>query len=658
VIAVTRARSWAISGPVRVWLLTGTLAVATAATLIATVGFSSAPQAGPTTAWWLLAIGFGVAEVFVIHLRIRRHAHSFALSEIPLVLGFVFSTPGAVILGQAVGVGIVLATYRRQTPLRLSFNVTQRSFTAVLAVLVFHGTLILTDRTWPSVWLAAFAATIVADVVAAILINTAISLSEGVWAILDEVVGAGTAFTVANTGLALVAAMAVQEHPAAILLVALPAATTFLAGRAYAEVQLKHDNVVLLQRSTRLAQGSLQLAEMLPALLEHVREMFHADIAEVMLWPDGDERPHQSSRVGPGDDRAVLEPVTPDPMEGVWARVGAEREGVLLARPIRNERLSAHFGARGIVDAIVVPIRSEDEVLGTIMVANRLGDFSTFGPEDLKLLDALANHAGVAIRNTRLVNRLELALAHETEMSKVKDDFVATISHELRTPLTSVKGFLKTLLGPIDVSPAEQRDFLERADRATGRLQRLIEDLLFASRVESSGPPSRYDGVSLPALVEQIVDERRPAPRHQGRIRVHLAPDVPAIRAQEEHVVRIVGNLVDNALKYSSPTEHVTIGCGPDGGGVLISVTDRGPGIPPHERLRVFDRFYQVDQSLTRPVGGTGMGLYIARRAAELLGGRVWLDRSDANGSTFCAWLPLEPPLQDGTPRAPDPIVA
>jgi signal transduction histidine kinase len=256
------------------------------------------------------------------------------------------------------------------------------------------------------------------------------------------------------------------------------------------------------------------------------------------------------------------------------------------------------------------------------------------------------------------VNRLELALAHETEMSKVKDDFVATISHELRTPLTSVKGYLKTLLGPVEVSPTEQRDFLERADRATQRLQRLIEDLLFASRVESSSPTSRSDAVSLPALVEQIVEERRPAPPDQGRIQFRVAPDVPAIRGQEEHVLRIVGNLVDNALKYSPSTEHVTIECDLDEGGVLIAVSDRGPGIPPDQRHRVFDRFYQVDQSLTRRVGGTGMGLYIARRAAEVLGGRVWLDRSDRTGSTFCAWLPLEAPPQEGTSRAPDQIVA
>jgi signal transduction histidine kinase len=652
VAAVAARRREAISGPGRVWLLTATLAVATGLTLTIT-RFASPPQDGPTTPWWFLAIGFGVAEVFVIHLRIRRHAHSFALSEIPLVLGLVFSTPGAVILAQAVGVGIVLATYRRQTPLRLSFNVTQRSFTAVLAVFVFHGTAILTGGAWPSVWLAAFAAAAVADVVGAILINMAISLSEGVWEIFDEVVGAGTAFTVANTGLALVAAMAVQQQPAAILLVALPAATTFLAGRAYAEVQLKHDNVVLLQRSTRLAQGSLQLAEMLPALLQHIREMFHADVAELTLWPDAAASPYLCSRVGPGEENVVLEPADPDPTEGVWARVAAEREGVLLSRPIRNDRLAAHFAARGIVDSIVVPVMSEDEVLGTMMVANRLGDFSTFGPEDLKLLDALGNHVGVAIRNTRLVNRLEVALAHETEMSKIKDDFVATISHELRTPLTNVKGYLRTLLGPIDLPTAEQRDFLERADRATDRLHRLIEDLLFASSVESSRARPAPEIVSPSLVIEQLVDERRSGPRDRGRIDASVDPDLPAMRTYEEHVRRIVGNLLDNALKYSPPTEQVTIVCRHDGGGVLFAVRDRGSGIPTTEQDRVFDRFYQVDQSLTRRVGGTGMGLYIARRAAEVLGGRVWLERSGATGSTFCAWLPLEAPSAGGVPLSP-----
>ena len=129
------------------------------------------------------------------------------------------------------------------------------------------------------------------------------------------------------------------------------------------------------------------------------------------------------------------------------------------------------------------------------------------------------------------------------------------------------------------------------------------------------------------------------------------------MRTYEEHVCRIVGNLLDNALKYSPPAERVTIACRQEGDGVLFSVGDRGPGIPPTEQDRVFDRFYQVDQSLTRPVGGTGMGLYIARRAADVLGGRVWLERSGPTGSTFCAWLPIEAPLASDVPLGPDEVV-
>ena len=125
---------------------------------------------------------------------------------------------------------------------------------------------------------------------------------------------------------------------------------------------------------------------------------------------------------------------------------------------------------------------------------------------------------------------------------------------------------------------------------------------------------------------------------------------LPPIRTREEDVYRVIGNLIDNALKYSPPESTVTVRGRIDGAGVRISVRDRGPGIVPEERERIFERFYQVDQSLTRRVGGAGMGLYICRKAAEGLGGRVWLQRSDPTGSVFSVWLPLEPPVEtDGS---------
>jgi signal transduction histidine kinase len=514
---------------------------------------------------------------------------------------------------------------------------------------VFAGFTSIAGRGWTAIWIGAFTAMLLADLVAAVLINTAISLSEARWMLFDQVVGIGTALTVANTALGLVAVMVLREQPASIVLVALPAATTFLAGKAYADVQRKHDNVQLLERSTRLAQGSLQLEEMLPPLLEHVREMFRSEIAEIVLAPGRDAEPHLASRVGPGDARSVMNETRLDPRQGVWARIVAEREGIVLTRPIRNANLARFFGSQGIVDAVVAPIQSDDELLGTLMVANRVGDFSTFDEEDLKLIETVANHVAVAVRNTQLVRRLEAALAHETEISRLKDDFLATVSHELRTPLTSVKGYLRTLLTPeIELSDDDRRDFLQRADRSADRLRSMIEDLLFASRVEASRPVVARDVVSVHALIDRIVDER--ASTAPDRLAVVGKRGRWVLHTDEEQLSRIIGNLLDNALKYSKAT--VRISADEDDGGVRVSVEDRGRGIPPEEQGKIFERFYQVDQSLTRLVGGAGMGLYICRKAAETLGGRVWLERSDATGSVFCLWVPFDPPAE-GAHRQP-----
>jgi signal transduction histidine kinase len=232
-------------------------------------------------------------------------------------------------------------------------------------------------------------------------------------------------------------------------------------------------------------------------------------------------------------------------------------------------------------------------------------------------------------------------------MSRLKDDFVATVSHELRTPITNVQGFAKTLLRPdVALTHAEQQEFLVAVDRNADRLERLIENLLFASRIESAERPStNTDIIDLPGLIDRVVaDESQGGVR--GPIEV-LSPDVmPSVRSVEDDVYRILRNLVDNALKYSLEDQPVTISTSVEGSGIVVRVQDRGPGIDPEEQGRIFDRFYQVDQSTTRQVGGVGMGLYICRRAAERLGAKVWLERSDARGSVFALCLRIDDPVE------------
>jgi signal transduction histidine kinase len=635
-------------GEARVWLLSGFLS---AITVLGVARFGTeqpSPLPGLTVPWWPLAVAFGLAEVFVIHLRIDRDAHSFSLSEIPLVIGLAYAAPAALVLGQAVGVGAALMLHRRQRTIRTVFNLAQRSVTTTLAISLFAALHARSGAGWPAIWATAVLTTLTVDVVSALLINLAIRLSEGGGKIFDQVIGPGTIFTIANTALALVAVMVMSVNPWGLLLVAAPTITTFLAGQAYSRVQRKHEELTLLQRATRLAETSLDLEEVLPPLLDHVREMFQADIAELVLWPEHPGEEYLATQLGPGDERSILRPEVPDPARGVWARVSSEREGILLARPIRNGALAAFFEEKGIFEAIVVPMLSDGDVTGMLTVANRLGEFATFDEDDLHLLQVVANHVCVSVRNAQLVEQLGGALEHERHVGELKDDFVATISHELRTPLTNVQGFIKTLLNPgVALSPEERLEFLASADRQAERLKTLIEDLLFTSFVEQSQARPVADSLPLGDLIDQVVRDRA-GPERIDRIVLSLPDDLPVIRTRAEDVSRLIGNLVDNALKYSPPHDGVHVDARLESVGIRVSISDHGPGIPSEERDRIFDRFYQVDQGSTRRVGGAGMGLYICRRAAEALGARVWLERSGSKGSTFCVWLPFHTPPEAG----------
>jgi signal transduction histidine kinase len=630
-----------VSQATAAWMLTTSLLVASALIWLWVRGEAPPLAGGRFVPLSALAVGFGLAEVFVMQVRIASHAQTFSLAEIPLVFGLIFVSPGELVLAQTIGMGVALALCRRQKPVRLTFNVAQRAFTTLAAVVVMSVSLSALPAGWPALWIAVFGAMLVADVIGGMLINVAIGLSDNKFNLFDQVFGVGTALTVANTAVGILAVMAYLVHPASVLLMAASAATTYLAGKTLTHLQRKHDDLVQLQRATGLAQRSLKREDMISELLQHMRGMFNAEIAEVLLWPEEPGEPLVRCQIGQGDDRTEFDAVSPNAVEGVWARVAAQREAVLLARPIRNDALRRVFGERRIRDAIVAPICSDDQLLGIITVADRLGDFTTFDEGDVEMLRTLANHVAVALRNSLLLDRLERALTHETAMNRLKDDFVAMVSHELQTPVTNIQGFVKTLLRrDVRFAPREQEEFLMRADRQSDRLRHLIEDLLFASRIESTEEPRPSDVIGLAGLITRVVCDETDGDERK-RIDIVFPSRLPPIAGVEEDVYRIVRILVVNGLKYSPPDARVTITGVVEADDVVIRVRDRGSGIDPAERERIFDRFYQVDQSSTRRVGGIGMGLYVCRRAAERLGGSVWLDRSDASGSVFAVRLPI-----------------
>jgi signal transduction histidine kinase len=638
------SRSRRLSGPTKIALFTAALAAVAGALFAFVVADLPGPTGELRTPLWALAAMFALAEILVVHVEFRGNAYSFSLSELPFVIGLFTAAPIDLVTAHLLGSAIALIAHRRQSTLKLAFNLSHFVLESCLALIVFSA-FGARSPLEPAAWVATLLATFTFAVIADLAVETAVSLAEGG---LDrrgmlQRMAFGKVLSATNASVGLIGALILWSEPSAAWVLLVPTAILFFSYRVYTSQREQHARMEFLYESTHLLNRSLKMEASLPALLSQAQTMFRAEIAEILLFaPEGE--PMLRTVLGPGDHQELLTPVKLDPTEGVWARVAAEGQSLLFTRPIQPPRLREHFGEQGIRDAMVAPLRGTGGIVGMIMVGNRLGDVSTFDGNDLQMFEALANHASVSLENARLVKRLEESLIHMTEMNRMKDDFVATVSHELRTPLTSIQGSVKTLLQPdMEFNADDRQTLLEVVDRQGERLRQLIEDLLVAARIEAQPIRAVISPVSLGGVAQQVI-EGLGSRAASHRVVFDLAGDPGKVDTDERRVYQILSNLVDNALKYSPSDTTITLRVRGVPGGVEVLVEDQGPGIPDEQQERIFDRFYQVDQTSTRAVGGTGLGLYICRRLTEVIGARIALDRSDEHGSVFSLVIPLSPP--------------
>jgi PAS domain S-box-containing protein len=228
------------------------------------------------------------------------------------------------------------------------------------------------------------------------------------------------------------------------------------------------------------------------------------------------------------------------------------------------------------------------------------------------------------------------------EVDRMKSEFTAVVSHELRTPLTSIRGSLGLILGAMAGSlPQKVRDLLEIAQSNSDRLVLLINDILDIEKF--SAGQMRFDiaTVALGDVVRQAVESNEGYAR-KHHVSIVLEAVDPSIRVDvdPDRFVQVLTNLLSNAVKYSQASGTVQVTAGRNGDAVRVSVRDTGPGIPEDFRARIFERFSQADASATREKGGTGLGLYIARRFIEQMQGRIGFDSEAGKGATFWVDLP------------------
>jgi signal transduction histidine kinase len=236
-------------------------------------------------------------------------------------------------------------------------------------------------------------------------------------------------------------------------------------------------------------------------------------------------------------------------------------------------------------------------------------------------------------------------LYREAKLSKLKTDFVSLVSHELRTPLTSIRMFIETLaLGRVK-DPAQTQEVLQLLSRETERLSELIERVLDWARIESGRKEYHLERMEVTQLVEAAVAAFR-AQRLEGgmELKVELPEGLPRVEADRHAVAGALLNLLQNAYKYSGQDKRITLSARADGKWVGLSVEDNGVGIAPRDRKRIFERFYRVDNLLTRKTEGSGLGLAITQRIIEAHGGRITVHSEVGKGSRFTLQLPVSKP--------------
>jgi two-component system phosphate regulon sensor histidine kinase PhoR len=348
-------------------------------------------------------------------------------------------------------------------------------------------------------------------------------------------------------------------------------------------------------------------------------------------------------RVGDPLVEAVLAGM-PDPV------VALDRHGVVVAL---NARASAIAPALRRGEPVSLALRVP-EVLDSVRRAVASGtpqrvEFFERVPAD-RWYEAIVTP--IALAGAPPAGLVLIAFHDLTPLRRVEEmraDFIANASHELRTPLAALSGFIETLRGSARDDPAARERFLPIMQAQATRMARLIDDLLSLSRIELNAHLRPDKQVNLVAIIRQVADSLQTLARDRGvDISLKAQSDRILVLGDRDELMRVLENLIENALKYAASGKKVDIALSIEavtktGAEAVIAVRDYGPGIAPEHLPRLTERFYRVDVSESRAQGGTGLGLALVKHILNRHGGRLTIESVAGRGATFTAHLPLAP---------------
>ena len=404
--------------------------------------------------------------------------------------------------------------------------------------------------------------------------------------------------------------------------------STQLLARAQLEAKEARARAVEVTSLSRLASETLNAGRAEEALVRIVDVIQGTlGVTGCVIWPWAPDRGFEHCITSAGIEAKRREP---DPLVQRAAERGEPLtlsvDGALAAEN-GNGAVHATPGAR----ELFLPLGAQKGVVGVLALADERP--IVFDPPKQRFLAALTYYAALGIERARLVREAEHAAALR-EADKMKDNLLASVSHDLRTPLTTIKALAQTAALRGDTAAAAIE---EQADRLT----RFVGDLLDLSRMKGDAFRSAPDINTAEDLIGAAQRQAQGLLSEGRTIKTVIDLESPALvgRFDFTHALRIVGNLLENALRYTKPGGSVELGVGRDGESLVFTVADRGPGIPAAESDRIFQAFYRHADA-TPDVGRAGLGLSIARRLAEIQQGSLVYEPRSGGGSVFVLRLP------------------
>jgi signal transduction histidine kinase len=408
------------------------------------------------------------------------------------------------------------------------------------------------------------------------------------------------------------------------------------AERLRDELGHRVDVLETANRCARALGSSLELDEAFGAFIRELRGLVPFERTAIVLVDGETATTMATAGSGAGE---IFPPGNSDPIEGsLLERV---LDGKILVRRDLTEReypADEQLLALGLRSELVSPLLLGARTVGMLSLSRDRPD--AFSEDEIELVALLGRLVATAVQNIRAYEAERRRVEELARLSQLRADFVSLVSHELRSPMAAVIGAARTLEDRWRMLTAAQREsFLALIGDETSRLAELVGDVLETSRIEAGTFSYRFEEVDLGRVVDEAIDTATLA-QQDVPVVASVHGELPTIRGDRARLRQVLGNLIENAVKYSPEGGEVRVSAATANGAVKIAVRDGGPGIPHDQQTRIFEKFGRVDvPGASKP--GTGLGLFIARSIAEAHGGSLDVASVAEAGSTFTLTLPV-----------------